>query len=379
MDLKKLKFLLKNGEGTKVDFKLKIDLLTESGRKELAKDVCSIANSKGGRGYLIIGVEDKTRNIIGIENMDYTEEQIQQIVSSRCDPPVPIDIETVIHENKKLLIINIYDGPQKPYQSRDNGAFYIRRGSTTDIMRKQELVSAFQNNLSLNIEACPIVKTDINHLDLKMVDKYFYNQGIIVNDSNRLKLMENGSIITQDKESNDYLITLGGLLVFCKINNVYIPHNMIKIVNSNSGHSKFITGDLLTMLNLTEKYFLEEFPKRYPVNALFEVVKNAVLFRDYTIFNREIEVIIRYSKIYIIIPGAFSKFSEGNYFLQGKRNMWIYEKLLTLDEEKKLYNTGNNIFHIKKPFMGKGKVIFVNSIRENCLKVILPGISRFPE
>lgn len=379
MDLKKLKFLLKNGEGTKVDFKLKIDLLTESGRKELAKDVCSIANSKGGRGYLIIGVEDKTRNIIGIENMDYTEEQIQQIVSSRCDPPVPIDIETVTYENKKLLIINIYDGPQKPYQSRDNGAFYIRRGSTTDIMRKQELVSAFQNNLSLNIEACPIVKTDINHLDLKMVDRYFYNQGIILNDSNRLKLMENASIITQDKESNDYLITLGGLLVFCKINNVYIPHNMIKIVNSDSRNNKSITGDLLTMLSLTEKYFLEEFPQRYPVNALFEVIKNAVLFRDYAIFNREIEVIIRYSKIYIIIPGAFSKFSEGNYFLQGKRNMWIYEKLLTLDEEKKLYNTGNNVFYIKKPFMGRGKVIFVNSIRENCLKVILPGISRFQE
>lgn len=379
MDLRKLKFLLKNGEGTKVDFKLKIDLLTESGRKELAKDVCSIANSKGGRGYLIIGVEDKSRNIIGIEDMDYTEEQIQQIVSSRCDPPVPIDIETVTYENKKLLIINIYDGPQKPYQSRDNGAFYIRRGSTTDIMRKQELVSAFQNNLSLNIEACPIVKTDINHLDLKMVDKYFYNQGIIADDSNRLKLMENASIITQDKESNDYLITLGGLLVFCKINNVYIPHNMIKIINGDSRYSKFITGDLLTMLNLTEKYFLEEFPQRYPVNALFEVVKNAVLFRDYAIFNREIEVIIRYSKIYIIIPGAFSKFSEGNYFLQGKRNMWIYEKLLTLDEEKKLYNTGNNVFYIKKPFMSKGKVIFVNSIRENCLKVILPGISRFPE
>ncbi|MDF2882090.1 MAG: putative ATP-binding protein [Clostridiaceae bacterium] len=379
MDLKKLKFLLKNGEGTKVDFKLKIDLLSESGRKELAKDVCSIANSKGGRGYLIIGVEDKTRNIIGIENMDYTEEQIQQIVSSRCDPPVPIDIETVPYENKKLLIINIYDGPQKPYQSRDNGAFYIRRGSTTDIMRKQELVSAFQNNLSLNIEGCPIVKTDINHLDFKTVDKYFYNQGISVNDSNRLKLMENASIITQDKESNDYLITLGGLLVFCKINNVYIPHNMIKIVNSDSKNSKSITGDLLTMLNLSEKYLLEQLPHRYPVNALFEVVKNAILFRDYTIFNREIEIIIRYSKIYIIIPGAFSKFSEGNYFLQGKRNMWIYEKLLTIDEEKKLYNTGNNVLYIKKPFFGKGKVIFVNSIRENCLKVILPGISRFSE
>ena len=43
-----------------------MDILIESGKKELAKDICAIANSRGGRGYIVIGVEDKTKRIIGI-------------------------------------------------------------------------------------------------------------------------------------------------------------------------------------------------------------------------------------------------------------------------------------------------------------------------
>ena len=67
MDTKKISILLKREEGTKLDFKLKIDILIESGKKELAKDICAIANSRGGRGYIVIGVEDKTKRVIGID------------------------------------------------------------------------------------------------------------------------------------------------------------------------------------------------------------------------------------------------------------------------------------------------------------------------
>ena len=52
MDNKKLLSLIKKDEGTKLDFKLKLDLTTENGKKELTKDVCAIANSSGGRGYI---------------------------------------------------------------------------------------------------------------------------------------------------------------------------------------------------------------------------------------------------------------------------------------------------------------------------------------
>jgi len=37
---------------------------------------------QGGRGYIILGIEDKTKRVLGIEPKRYTEEQIQQIITT---------------------------------------------------------------------------------------------------------------------------------------------------------------------------------------------------------------------------------------------------------------------------------------------------------
>jgi Predicted transcriptional regulator containing an HTH domain and an uncharacterized domain shared with the mammalian protein Schlafen len=196
MDKKKFYNIIRREEGPKLDFKQKLDLEVESGKKELAKDICGIANSKGGRGYLVVGIEDKTKRIVGLdESKIISEEQVQQIISSRCEPPIPIVLETLEVEENRVVIITIYDSEQKPYQLRENGAFYIRRGSTTDTMRKQELVSAFMDNLNLNIETCAIVKSRLEDLDNKEIDKYFLSKGIEINDENRITLMESAAII----------------------------------------------------------------------------------------------------------------------------------------------------------------------------------------
>lgn len=381
MEKKKLLKLLNMHEGVKLDFKLQLDLNGENGKKELAKDVCAIANSRGGRGYLIIGVEDKTKEIVGVEASSFSEEQIQQIICSRCEPPIPIILETFKIEGKIIAVITIFQGSQKPYQYRENGAFYIRRGSTTDTMRKQELITAFQENMNLNIELTPVVKSDINNLDISLVDKYFKNHGIETNDENRMLLMESTRIIHMDEDTKKYYVTLGGLLVFSKINYVYIPHNMIRIINKvskNVEEVNIIQGDLLDILDKSEKILSDILPKNYPVFAVHEAVKNAVLYRDYTIMNKEVEVIIGYNSIRVISPGILLKDRKDagahshNYL---KRNMWIYEKLITLDDSKRFSQSGRGFSRMKKAFNKKSKVIFVNSLRDNSFKVIYPGIN----
>ena len=44
-----------------------------------------------------------------------------------------------------------------------------------------------------------------------------------------------------------------------------------------------------------------------------------------------------------------------------KRNMWIYDKLISLDEGKRVINYGNGIVRIKEAFKGKRKVKLINS------------------
>ncbi|MDY2729629.1 MAG: ATP-binding protein, partial [Clostridium sp.] len=98
MDEKKLLSIINKEEGTKLDFKLKLDLWCESGKKEFAKDICAIANSRGGgRGYIIVGVRDKTKEIVGLKDEDmFREEAVQQIIATRCEPPIPINVEFTI-------------------------------------------------------------------------------------------------------------------------------------------------------------------------------------------------------------------------------------------------------------------------------------------
>lgn len=379
MDSKKLLSLIKREEGTKLDFKLKLELYSETGKKELTKDICAIANSSGGRGYIIVGIEDKSKNIIGIqeENM-FKEEQVQQIITTRCEPPIPIEVDFFEIKNKRIGVISIYDGDQKPYQVRDNGAFYIRRGSTTDVMRKQELIALFEENLSFTIETCPLIKSNVDMLNMELVNKYFKKKGIEVTEENRNFLLSSTGIAFEHKEGYPLKCTYGGLLVFSDKNYLYIPNNMIRIVNKLNDNDKLhiIQGNLLSMIDKAEEKIVEILPKDYPIQAVIEAVKNAVLYREYFDLNKIIEIIIDKNKIVISSPGEFiGENIKGQRTNYNKRNIWLYEKLISLDEKKRFLNSGRGFMIIKNAFKGKGKVKFINSRAEHSFKVILPGVN----
>ncbi|ADL50440.1 helix-turn-helix domain-containing protein [Clostridium cellulovorans] len=377
MDIRRISALIKKSEGIKLDFKEKIELSTESAKKELAKDVCAIANSRGGRGYIIIGIRDKTKEILGMDKDSIHEEQLQQVISSRCEPPIPVNYETVEIDGKTIGIINIYDGNQKPYQLRDNGAFYIRRGSTTDTMRKFEILSTMEENHNFNAELFPILNSSVEDFDIELVDKYFSNHNIKVTDENRLYLMKATSILVQNKESNDYCGSLGGLLIFSKINYMFVPHNMVRIINKISNKEPrviAIQGNLQGILDQCEEKLNNIFPKQYPIKAVYEGIKNAILYRDYNAAHKIIEVVISQNSTTITSPGILMKEKKLENLKYIRRNMWIYEKLLTLDNSSReaLASTGFN--RMKKAFKAYGRVDFINSIENDYFKVIYPGV-----
>ena len=379
MDVKKLQRLLKKEEGTKLDFKLRLELWNETGKKELAKDVCAIANSKGGRGYIVVGIIDKSKVIEGIKEEElFKEEQIQQIISSRCEPPIPVKVDFLDIKDKKVGVITVLTGEQKPYQVRENGAFYIRRGSTTDIMRKQELLRIFEENLDLTIETSTIARSDISLLDNELLERYFNKKGIKLTEENKIFLLESTGIINIDKETGEEKCTYGGLLVFSEENSLCIPNNMIRIinrVNKKIDEINIIQGSLITMILKSEELIKNIVPTSYPIVAIMEAIKNAILYRAYSEVNRVIEVVIAQNSVVIDSPGELiQKNIQGKNINYIRRNMWLYEKLITLDDNHIILNSGSGFSKMKNSFQGIGKVKLVNSKEENSFKVILPGI-----
>ena len=79
----------------------------------------------------------------------------------------------------------------------------------------------------------------------------------------------------------------------------------------------------------------------------------------------------------MISPGNLLFSTEVNTHNYLKRNMWIYDKLIALDDKKRFIKSGKGFARMKKNFIKFGKVIFVDSKDDNTFKAIFPGVKHF--
>ncbi|MCL5949457.1 MAG: ATP-binding protein [Candidatus Bathyarchaeota archaeon] len=122
--------LIKNGENQTVELKEKIGEPTE-----FAETVVAFANQQGG--VIVLGVNDKT-NIVGLDNRDHYKDTITNIISSHCVPSIDYSVEERTLQEKKLILVKVMEGKDKPYMLRERGA-YIRANGTDRIATRFEL------------------------------------------------------------------------------------------------------------------------------------------------------------------------------------------------------------------------------------------------
>ncbi|WAM34415.1 RNA-binding domain-containing protein [Caldicellulosiruptor morganii] len=373
MDRYKLKVLLESDEGPKLDFKSKLSLETESEKKELVKDVIAIANSRGGRGYIIFGVEDKTKKVVGIEDEGITEEKIQQIISSRCDPPVSIKFEIMEYEGKRVGILTIYKSSLRPHQMVQNGVFYIRRGSTTDVAKREEIASMFEESGIVNFEMTIIRNATISDLDPNLISLFFKKSGI-ASEWDNVVLLESFGIIQRDRENGNFYPTMAGILVFGKYPERFIPSAYLNFEFFD--HNMIICGNIYSIINSIVNNLTGKYPQKN-LWALFEAVANALVHRDYCDITRATAVRITEKSIEVANPGCLLEgnivYNMGREIIPRRRNPWIYQKMIVLDEHNLFLRSGKGIGKIKKSYPS-AKLVNVNS--QNTFKIILPPIEK---
>ncbi len=385
LDRQKLYTLLQKPEGTKLDFKAQLSLKTDSEKKELAKDVAAIANSKGGRGYIVFGIEDGTKNILGIEGKRYTEEQIQQIISQRCDPPVTVNLDIISIDDSQIAVLTIYKSSQKPHQIRQTGVFYIRRGSTTDIARREEIASMLQESGMLQHERIVLNRVELKELDEKIVNDYISKTGLTSTNEDYYTLLEGIGIIGRDEDNGGYHPTVGGLLAFGYHPQLYLPHTGVRLIDKcGADEVIYFSGPITRMLDEIENYLSLKIAKmnsEYPVAAVVEAVANAAVHRDYFSLGREIVVLIENNRIEISNPGATCSDEETPELVEEynpcRRNQWLYQRLLILDNKRRFLKTGTGMKRIYEAFKQHGGAKFMNNEKRNLFKVVLPGLMKY--
>ena len=385
MDRQKLYTLLQKPEGTKLDFKAQLSLKTDSEKKELAKDVAAIANSKGGRGYIVFGIEDGSKKILGIEGKRYTEEQIQQVISQRCDPPASVKLDIIPVDDKQVAVLTIYKSSQKPHQIRQTGVFYVRRGSTTDIARREEVASMLQESGMLKNEIIVLSRVELKELDERLVNDYISKTGLTSSNEDYYTLLEGIGIIGRDEDNGGYHPTVGGLLAFGYHPQLYLPHTGIRLIDKcGADEVLYFSGPITRMLDEIENYLNTKravIKPEYPIAAVVEAVANAAVHRDYFSMDREIVVLLENNRIEISNPGANCGDEEIPGLLEDynpcRRNQWLYQRLLILDNKKRFLKSGTGMKRIYEAFKQHGDVKFTNNEKRNLFKVVLPGFVKY--
>ena len=121
---------IKNGESKNVEFKI----MLPDDSKKYVKTIVAFANTSGGK--IIIGVDDVTRNVVGVEPSSVfgIMDKIANAVSDMCAPQIIPDVTFQTIEGKCIVQIEIYPGQNRPYYIRSMGkenGTYIRVAGTS--------------------------------------------------------------------------------------------------------------------------------------------------------------------------------------------------------------------------------------------------------
>lgn len=373
MNLNKLRQLLNSDEGFKLDFKLKLSFDLESERKEFVKDVIAIANTPGGRGYIIFGIEDQTRRIVGLEDIpEHMEERIQQIIANRTNPPVPIHFEILRVDRKQIGVLTIFKSMQVPHQMVQTGAFYIRRGSTTDKAYRHEIANMLQQYGMLSFENVPCRNSQLCDLDEHAIRQYV---GIMGFDTMQQQLILcTMGIIACDLEKEEYYPTYGGLLLFGKRPQNFIPQAVLEVEYGEKIIG--IEGNMIDMLGQFKKEMKHILPDEYPLEGLIEVVTNAIIHRNYWNNGQYIQVQISDEEIIVTNPMSHEIY-EGKVS-RWRINPWLYSRLLLMQQYNS-FHIGIGLEKTKELFKNKAVVKIETKHLEGIFQVTLPGLNAYKD
>ena len=310
----KIEEILTRPEGKTLEFKQDL-----SSPKNILKTLTAFANTAGG--ILLIGIEDGSRAVLGLENPLDEEERLCSLIADSIEPRLAPSVELVHWKGRTLLAVEVYPGALRPHwlksQGMENGVL-VRVGSTnrqadaalTAEMRRSAL------NLSYDEEAMPAINTEA--LDFRVASGLF--AGLREwNDSTAETL--NLVVRCQGR----LVPTVGGVLLFGSARERFFPDAWIQC-GRFGGNDKARILDQVEIRNhlplaLNDAF---EFVKKHasraaefgnlrrkdvwnvPLEAVREALTNAVVHTDYSQTGAPIRVAIFDDRIEIENPGLLA-------------------------------------------------------------------------
>ncbi len=136
--------------------------------RELAKDIVCFANTDGGQ--LFFGVSDD-RRIVGVQDVDWLLSKVDDIAYRHCEPPVTVVPQVLDVDDRKVVVVNIPKGDQRPYRT-NSGNCYVRTTTGCRQASREELLRLFQAARSLYYDETPITRLNMGDLDFESLEQF---------------------------------------------------------------------------------------------------------------------------------------------------------------------------------------------------------------
>lgn len=121
---------LLSGESERIEYKI----ARPKDAKKYLKTVVAFANGHGGR--IPFGVDDKTREVVGIPPEDVFDEMdaLANAIGDSCEPTIIPSIYVREAQGRSILVVEVAPGRRPPYYIRSlglEGGVYTRVGATS--------------------------------------------------------------------------------------------------------------------------------------------------------------------------------------------------------------------------------------------------------
>ena len=307
-----IELILRSPESKTVEFKR--DLTSPDG---VLRSIVAFANSAGG--VLVVGVEDKTRRVVGSSSPLVDEEKLASLIADRIEPRLVPDIAIVPWRRTQLLVVNVQLSPLRPHRARlgnRSPTAYVRLGSTNREADPQLVAQLQREAEGLSFDESPLVHLSATDVDLAAVRRAFAGRRTI-----NAKDLRTLRLITRHQGHD--VPTVAGVVLFGSERDRTVPDAWIQA-------GRFAGADRTDIIDtarfdgppLEELDNVMHFIRRhtrnsiridgltrtehpeYPLQAVREALVNAVAHADYSQLGAPIRVSIFADRLEIESPGV---------------------------------------------------------------------------
>ena len=307
--------ILRSPEGRTLEFKASMPK-----NSDLAKTVVAFANDAGGE--IIIGVDDRHRAVgVPEEALPQIEEQLSNMIYDRCYPTVLPDISFLSAGGRSLVRVRVYRGSTPPYYLKSEGKVggtYVRVGSNNRLA-DEELIGELERrrrNVSFDGEIAPeksLAELDfrsfrrlyeektgepLDDLALQKLELAKVERGVLYPTNALVLLSDDGLRRSMFPNAKIECARFKGVSAGEFIDRKTYDYGIAEQVEDAYA---FVLRNIRQSGSIQGVYTVSRW--EYPVKALREIIRNAVVHRQYSLAGKDIKIAVYDDMIEITSPG----------------------------------------------------------------------------